>query len=149
MSSAVPLKDHWKEQQLFLSRLVAAFVLVLALTGVLIYRLVQLQVVDYQVFAELSQGNRLRIEPLAPTRGLVFDRNGRILAENLPAWELVLIPEQVGDLDATLTALIDLGLIEAEDQTALVQLVRSHRRFEHVMLSNLSEEQASRFAVRR
>jgi penicillin-binding protein 2 len=61
----------------------------------------------------------------------------------------VLIPEQVNDLDATLMSLIDLGLVEAEDEAALSQLVRSHRRFERVMLSNLSEEQASRFAVRR
>lgn len=149
MVNAVPLKDHWKEQRLFASRLIAAGVLLLLLTGVLIYRLVQLQVVDYQLFAELSQGNRLRIEPLAPTRGLVFDRNGKVLAENLPAWELVLIPEQVSDLDATFQSLIGLGLVDAEDQTALSELVRSHRRFEHVMLTNLTDEEAARFAVRR
>jgi len=149
MSVAVPLKDHWKEQRLFISRLVAAAVILLLLTGVLVYRLVQLQIVNHQVFAELSQGNRLRIEPLAPTRGLVFDRNGKVLVENLPAWELVLIPEQITDLDATLDSLVTLGLVAEENRAALVQLVRSHRRFEGVMLSNLTEEQAARFAVRR
>ena len=56
MNSTVPLKDHWKEQKLFLSRLVAAGVVILVLTGVLIWRLVQLQVVEHEVFAELSQG---------------------------------------------------------------------------------------------
>jgi penicillin-binding protein 2 len=149
MNAAVPLKDHWKEQRLFLSRLIAAAVIMFLLTGVLVYRLVQLQIVDYQQFAEMSQGNRLRIEPLAPTRGLVYDRNGNILAENLPAWELVLTPEQVPDLDTTLAELVRTGLVDAEAQDALTALVRSHRRFENVMLSNLSDEQAARFAVRR
>jgi penicillin-binding protein 2 len=149
MSAAVPLKDHWKEQRLFISRLVAAAVIVLLLTSALVYRLVELQIVDHQLFAEMSQGNRLRIEPLAPTRGLVYDRNGKVLAENLPAWELVLIPEQVTDLDLTLRSLVSLGLVADEDRPALTQLIRSHRRFEHVMLSNLTEQQAARFAVRR
>jgi len=149
MSVAVPLKDHWKEHRLFMSRLIVAGVVVVLLTGVLAYRLVQLQIFEHQQFAEMSQGNRLRIEPLAPTRGLVFDRNGKLLAENLPAWELVLIPEQVTDLEATLQALVSLGLVGVEDQSSLMQLVRSHRRFERVMLSNLTEEQAARFAVRR
>jgi len=149
MSVAVPLKDHWKEQRLFISRLIAAAVIVFLLTGVLVYRLVQLQVIDYQTFADLSQGNRLRIEPLPPTRGLVYDRSGKILAENLPAWELVLVPEQVSDLDATLESLVMLGLVEADDQSALTDLVRSHRRFEHVVVSTLSEQDAARFAVRR
>jgi penicillin-binding protein 2 len=149
MNTAVPLKDHWKEQRLFLSRLVAAAVIMFLLTGVLVYRLVQLQIVDYQLFSELSQGNRLRIEPLAPTRGLVYDRNGNVLAENLPAWELVLTPEQVPDLETTLAELVRIGLVDVEQQNALATLVRSHRRFENVMLSNLSDEQAARFAVRR
>ena len=78
MNSTVKLKDHWKEQKLFLSRLVTAGVIILVLVGVLIWRLFQLQVVDHELFAELSQGNRLRIQPLAPTRGLIYDRNGFI-----------------------------------------------------------------------
>jgi penicillin-binding protein 2 len=149
MSATVPLKDHWKEQRLFVTRIVAAVFLVIALTTVLIYRLVQLQIVDYQTFAELSQGNRLRIEPLPPTRGLIYDRNGKILAENLPAWELVLIPEEISDLDTSLDSLVELGLVDIEDRPALLDLVRSHRRFERVVLGTLSEEAAARFAVRR
>ena len=149
MNSTVPLKDHWKEQKLFLSRLVAAGVVILVLTGVLIWRLVQLQVVEHEVFAELSQGNRLRIQPLAPTRGLIYDRNGTILAENLPAWELTATPEQVLDLDSRLQSLGELGLINPAASESLIELVRSHRGFERVKLANLSETQAARFAVRR
>ncbi len=149
MSAAVPLKDHWKEQQLFLSRLVAAGLVVLVLSGVLIWRLFQLQVVDYQVFAELSQGNRLRIQPLPPTRGLIYDRNGVVLAENLPAWELVVIPEEISDLETSLQTLEELELIDPAERGNFVELVRSHRGFERVKLVNLTEAQAARFAVRR
>ncbi len=149
MNSTVKLKDHWKEQKLFLSRLVAAGVVILVLAGVLIWRLFQLQVVDHELFAELSQGNRLRIQPLAPTRGLIYDRNGIILAENLPTWELTATPEQVLDLDSRLQSLGDLGLINPAASESLIELVRSHRGFEQVKLANLSETQAARFAVRR
>jgi penicillin-binding protein 2 len=143
------LKDHWREQRLFLSRIIAAAVIVLLLTSVLIGRLVQLQVVDYQRFSELSQDNRLRIEPLAPTRGLIFDRNGLIVAENLPTWQLVAIPEQIADLDALLSELEALGLLDPAERGPLVDLIRSHRGFERVKLRNLSETEAARFAVRR
>src|SRR6185295_5802567 len=78
----VALKDHWQEQRLFLSRIVAAAIIIVALSGLLVVRLFQLQIVDYQRFTELSQGNRYRIEPLPPNRGLIYDRNGIVIAEN-------------------------------------------------------------------
>jgi penicillin-binding protein 2 len=149
MSRTQPLKDHWQEQRLFLSRVVAAAFVVLVLSGVLVGRLIQLQVIDYKRFSELSQGNRLRIEPLAPTRGLIFDRNGILVAENVPTWQLVAVPEEIEDLDATLGALEQLGLLEPSEHDVLAELIRSHRGFERVKLRNLSEREAARFAVRR
>jgi penicillin-binding protein 2 len=143
------IKDHWQEQRLFLSRLLASAVVVLLLVAGLVARLVQLQVIDHQRFAELSQGNRLHIEPLAPTRGLIVDRNGLVIAENLPTWQLVAVPEQIVDLEATLVELEQLGLLDPQQRTALITLVRSHRGFERVTLTNLDDEQAARFAVRR
>jgi penicillin-binding protein 2 len=149
VNQTVPIKDHWKEQRLFLSRLIAAAIVILVLTGVLVARLYQLQIVEHEQFADLSQGNRLRIEPLAPTRGLIFDRNGEVLAENLPTWELIVVPEELEDLDESLTALEELGLVDPAERATLVDLVRSHRGFERVRLGNLSDEEAARFAVRR
>jgi len=148
-SASLQLKDHWQEQRLFLSRVIVSAVVVVALTGLLVGRLIQLQIVDYERFIELSQGNTFRIEPLAPTRGLIFDRNGLIVAENLPTWQLVAIPEQMADLDAVLTRLEELELLERANRGELIELVRSHRGFERVTLSNLNESQAARFAVRR
>jgi penicillin-binding protein 2 len=146
---ASPFKDHGKEQRLFLSRVIAAAVVVLALTGLLIGRLIELQIVDHQRFSDLSQGNRLRIEPLPPTRGMIFDRNGIVVAENVPTWQLMVIPEQVSDLQQTLQALEELELLDPSERDVLTRLVRSHRGFERVKLRNLSESQAATFAVRR
>ena len=144
-----PFKDHWKEQRLFRSRVIASAVVVGLLSALLIGRLAQLQIVDYQRFSELSQGNQLKIEPLAPTRGLIFDRNGLTLAENVPTWQLVAVAEQIDDLDALLIELEALGLIDPGNHPVLTNLVRSHRRFERVTLTHLTEAQAARFAVRR
>jgi penicillin-binding protein 2 len=147
--SSLQLKDHWQEQRLFLSRIIAAAIVVLLLAGVLVWRLVHLQVLDYQRFAELSQGNRFRIEPMSPTRGIIYDRNGVVIAENRPSWELVATAEQIDNLDRTLRALEELGLVDPTEHATLRNLIRSHRGFERVKLSNLTEEQAATFAVRR
>ena len=149
MVTTVLFRDQRKEDRLFVSRLVIAALLVLLFTGVLVWRLFHLQIAHHQVFAELSHGNRLRIEPVAPTRGLIFDRNGQLLAENLPAWELVAVPEEVADLEASLEALEALEFLDPAERENLMELVRSHRGFEQVVLANLTESQAARFSVRR
>ena len=110
----------------------------------------QLQVFDYETFAEQSQGNRFRIEAVPPTRGLIFDRRGRVLAENLPAYQLELIPEQVDDLDDTLQRLAEMELIAAEDIDRFKDLSRSGPGFKPVALNlRLSDEEIANFALQR
>jgi penicillin-binding protein 2 len=146
---SLAFKDHWQEQRLLISRLIVAGVTILLLSGLLVARLIQLQVIDYQRFSDLSQDNRLRIEPLAPTRGLIFDRNHFVVAENLPTWQLVVVPEELPDLTGTLNALEAIGLSDPSEHDLLVDLVKSHRGFERVKLRNLTENEAARFSVRR
>ena len=149
MRRQIQMRDRWKEQRLVTARLAFTAFLVLAMSSVLVWRLFQIQISHHEVFAELAQGNRVRIEPLAPTRGLIFDRNGQILAENLPAWELVAIPEQISDFEESLQALASLQLLDPEEHDNLIDAVSSHRRFETVVLANLTESQAARFSARR
>jgi penicillin-binding protein 2 len=113
-------------------------------------RLVQLQIRDYEFFAAKSRGNRVRIEAVPPTRGLIFDRRGRILAENLPAFQLELIPEQVPDLQDTLARLAELGLIKNEDIPRFNELSQAGPRFKPVTLRfRLNDNEIARFAVQR
>ena len=145
-----PIKDHHSERRLFIARVVLASVVAVVLLGIVIARLVQLQVFEYEAFAAQSQGNRIRIEAVSPIRGLVFDRRGTVLAENLPAYQLELIPEQVSDIDDTLQRLAGLGLIEAEDIPAIKELSESGPRFKPVTLNfRLSDEQIANFAIQR
>src|SRR5210317_1121594 len=129
-----PIKDIHSERRLFLARVILAAVISIVLLGIVVARLVQLQVFDHELFAEKSQGNRVRIEPVPPIRGLVFDRKGRVIAENLPAYQLELIPEQVDDLDDTLKRLASINLIESEDIQRFKDLSRSGPRFKPVTL---------------
>jgi penicillin-binding protein 2 len=145
-----PIKDVHSERRLFLGRVILTSVISILLLGVVVARLVQLQVVEYEIFAEKSQGNRVRIEPVPPIRGLIFDRNGSVIAENLPAYQLELVPEQVDDIDDTLNRLAALGLIEAEDITKFKELSRSGPRFKPVTLKfRMTEEEIANFAIQR
>jgi penicillin-binding protein 2 len=146
----VRIKDHWAEQRLFERRAMAAAILVVTLTLVLIGRLVMLQVVRYEYYAELSQGNRVRVEPLPAQRGLILDRHGAVLAENRPAFQLELVRERVPDVDATLRGLAKIGVLEADDIADTRRLIRSRRSFESVPIRlRLTDEEIARFAVHR
>ena len=145
-----PIKDHHSERRLFIARVILTSVFAIVMLGLVVVRLVQLQVVEYEHFAEQSQGNRIRIEAVPPIRGLVFDRQGRVLAQNLPAYQLELIPEQVEDLDDTLSRLARLGLINSDDIPRLKELSQSGPRFKPVALNlRLDDEQIATFAIRR
>jgi len=98
MAPGVRIKDHWKEQRLFDQRAVVAGVLILLLTLTLIVRLYVLQVARHDYYADLSQGNRVRTEPVPAARGLILDRNGELVAGNQPAYQLELVPEEVPDM---------------------------------------------------
>jgi penicillin-binding protein 2 len=146
----VRIKDHWGEQRIFERRALAAAFIIAALTLVLIGRLVVLQIVRYDYYAELSQGNRVRIEPLPAQRGLILDRNLKVLAENRPAFQLELVRERVPDVDATLKRLVEIGVLPADDLDDTTKLVRSRRSFESVPIRlRLTEEEIARFAVHR
>jgi penicillin-binding protein 2 len=146
----VRIKDDALEQRIFLQRTMFAAGIVIVLMLLLAGRAFWLQVLQHQHYFELSQGNRARIEPLPPNRGLILDRAGRVIAENTPAFQLELVREQAGDLDLTLARLERFGLLEADDAGRVRQLVLSRRSFEAVpILLQLDDEEIARYAVHR
>jgi penicillin-binding protein 2 len=147
--TSVRIKDHQAEHQLFEQRAIVAGALMLLAVGAVIVRLVWLQVVKYDYFADLSQGNRIRIEPLPPNRGLILDRNGVPLATNAPSYQLELTREQVVDLDGTLAGLAALGLVPNDNLPTLKKDIRSRRSFEAVPVKlQMTDEELARFAAR-
>ncbi len=147
---AVRIKDHWREQRLFDQRsIICAVIMGLATLG-LVARLYVLQVSRHAYYSELSQGNRVRTEPIPAARGLILDRAGEVIAGNQPAYQLELVPEEVSDVDGTLASLVQLGLIRAEDVAELERTIDSSRSFDSVPIRlRMSDEDVARFAVRR
>src|SRR5262245_36675636 len=125
----VRIKDDALEQRMFFQRVLLASLVVALIAIALVSRAFWLQVVQHAHYVELSQGNRARIEPLPPNRGIIYDRAGRVVAENTPAYQLELIREQAGDLDDTLSRLVRFGLLEGGDVARVRQLVLSRRSF--------------------
>ncbi len=144
------IKDHALEALLFKRRaLVAALISVLLLL-VLLSRLVYLQFFEFSHFSSLSENNRVRLVPIVPNRGLIYDRNGVVLAENRPSYQLELIPEQIKDIDQTLHELGELVRLDEDVLKRFKKLLKRSRKFEAVPLrTKLSDEEVAKLAVNR
>ncbi|MEJ2552568.1 MAG: penicillin-binding protein 2 [Gammaproteobacteria bacterium] len=150
MQQRTHLKDHLRETHSFTNRVVIALVCVGLLLGVVIVRLVYLQIVNHEHFATLSENNRVNIVPVPPTRGLIFDRNGVLLAQNLPSFSLEIIPEQTDNLESTLKGLRKLIAISDDDLDSFRKRLQQKRPFESIPLRfRLGEDEVARFAVNR
>lgn len=150
MARTLRIKDHWREQHLFTSRLVVSVVIVLGLTGLVVGRLVQLQVGQYEYYSAQSSGNRIRVQPIPPIRGIILDRNGKVLAENTPSYQLEMTPEEVPDMADTLRRLVASGILQEGDLPELKEQIQSRRGFDTVVVAErLSDEELAAFAVQR
>ncbi|MCG5499934.1 penicillin-binding protein 2 [Ectothiorhodospira lacustris] len=150
MSSRQPIKNHHLEQRLFLARVITLGVIIVLLFGLVGGRLTQLQVLNHSHFSTLSQSNRVRLEALPPPRGLIYDRNGVVLAENRPAYQLEVTLEQVENLQDTLDRLSALLDLEPAEIERFRRSLRGKRPFQAVLLKlNLTDEEVANFAVNR
>lgn len=143
------LKDHEVEQRLFNRRLATAAVLIILLFFALILKLVNLQISQFEYFSSRSDGNRLHSQYVPPARGLIFDRQGKLLADNQPIFNLTVIREQVVDLDKTLNLLSTLIPLSADDiEQFNTRLQRNRVPFSSVPLKYvLTDEEKSRISV--
>ena len=142
--------DHSYAVSVFKFRAIVAAIICLLMLAGLLFRLAWLQIVDYAHFSDLSEHNRVRLMALPPTRGLIYDRNGVILAENKPTFHLEIIPEQVDDMDATLKGLAEIVTISESEIERFKDQLLAHRSFQRISLrSRLNEDEVARLAVNR
>lgn len=110
----------------------------------------RLQVLQHEEYRTRSEANRIKPRPVVPARGLIYDRNGKLLADNVPAYRLEVVPEQTGDLQSTLYALNALIGLTPEELQQFNANRKATRTFRPVILKlRLSEEQRARLAVNR
>ena len=143
------IRDHDAERNLFKRRLRVAGALVLALFALLVFKLVDLQVYQYEHFSARADGNRLHSQRIPPLRGQIFDRAGRLIADSQPIHNLTVVRERVPDMDASLDLLSRLiGLTDGE-----IAQFRNRSRRDRVPFSSipvkfvLSERESARVAV--
>lgn len=142
------MHDHAAEASLFKRRALFTFFCVFALLSVLVTNLYHLQVESYKDYETRSNDNRIRVVPIAPSRGLIYDRNGVLLAENLPFYSLDLVPEKISNMSETLDELGKLIEISEDERETFTEALKFHRRFKPLTLKNqLTEEQVAIFSV--
>ncbi|MFK7607421.1 MULTISPECIES: penicillin-binding protein 2 [unclassified Pseudomonas] len=149
MSQPIRLKDHEKDARLVRRRVVVGACVVVGLICVLIARLYFLQVVQYEYHSTLSENNRVHVQPIPPTRGLIFDRNGVVIADNRPSFSLSMTRERSGDWSQVLDTIVQVLELTPDDRALFEKRMKQGRRpFEPVpILFELNEEQIARIAV--
>ncbi|WP_020648977.1 penicillin-binding protein 2 [Solimonas variicoloris] len=147
------LKNVHAERDAFLRRAGVAVLFCLVGVVVLVVRLVDLQIVEHEHYQTRADENRMRVTPVAPVRGLIYDRNGSLLAQNQPAFVLEVTPEQVGNreaMDALLARLQRVVALTDADITRFKDRVRKSPRYRGVPLrSNLTMEEVARYEIDR
>lgn len=144
----VIIRNHSAEANLFARRTFIALVGVLILLLVLFSNIYTLQVNSFEKYQTRSNSNRIKLLPVAPNRGLIYDRNGVILADNKPIYSLAVIPEDTNDIKNSISQVSKLLGISLDRQNKFFKSVKRKRRFKQVELHpRLSEQQVAMFSV--
>jgi penicillin-binding protein 2 len=144
------LKDPQLEARIYAVRTVVAILLVLSCLAVVLGRYYSLQVTEYEIYQTQSEENRVQLQALPPRRGLIYDRNGVLLADNQPSYTLSVVRESVADLEATLSGLQALVPVSESDLENFHKKLGRSRASEPVPLRfRLTEDERARLAVNR
>jgi len=144
----IRIKDYVRETNLIQSRLVISSIIVALLCLVLLGRLYYLQIQQHSHYSTLSRENRISFVPIPPARGQIYDRKGRVIAENLPTYTLEVVPDNVPDMDAALDQIAQLIELSDTDIKRFNAALRARPGFEiRTLKSGLTEEEVARFAV--
>ncbi|QLB12463.1 peptidoglycan glycosyltransferase /cell elongation-specific peptidoglycan D,D-transpeptidase [Bisgaardia hudsonensis] len=142
------IRDKKAERNLFARRALIAFLGVIILSSILFTNIYHLQVVNYEIYKTRSNGNRIKLLPIPPTRGLIYDRNGILLAENITFFGLYIVPEKVENLEETFAALrFMIGLTDEDIDNFKKERRRASRYTPILLKPDLTDEQIARFSV--
>ena len=149
MPAPIWLKDHEVDTRLIRGRLIVGAVVVIILTMLLVSRMYYLQVVQFEHHSTLAENNRIHVQSLPPTRGIIYDRNGVVVADNRASFSLTLTRERAGDWESVLDSIIEILELDSDSRALFEKRIRQGRRpFEPVpVMFELTEEQIARIAV--
>ncbi|MGX4677288.1 penicillin-binding protein 2 [SAR92 clade bacterium H246] len=148
MINDAAFSDPARDRRIFTGRLLIAGLAAIVLTSIVLYRYFDLQVTRHQDFATHSDNNRVHVRPAAPSRGLIYDRNGELLADNRPSYSLSIIRERSEDLEQLLLQISSLIDISSDDIERFEKRLKRRKPYEHTPLRfNLSEQERGILAV--
>ena len=149
MPEPIPLKDHESEKRLVNKRLIACAALVLAISCALIGRMYFLQVSEFDYNSTVSENNRVHVLPIPPERGFIYDRNGVLLADNQPSFNMTITRERAGDTAKVLDRVMGILHLPEEDRAVFAKAMKQARHpFDpSTLLYELTEDQIALLAV--
>ena len=138
------------ERSVFLNRIVFSSLAILFLGGLIISRLIYLMVIESDALSLRSVNNTLRTQSIPAPRGLIYDRNYEVIAENKPKFQLEMVPEQVNQLENSLLYLADLGILNRDEITIIEERVRRNFQFKSIVIKrNLDDREIAILANNR
>lgn len=144
------LRNVEAEARRFRLRVVVLGLVVLLAFGLLVARLVYLQVHRHEDLADQAESNRTAVVPIVPNRGLILDRNGVVLATNYSAYTLEITPSKVAHLEQTIDGLAEIIEIQQRDRRRFKRLMEETKGFESLPIrTRLSDEEVARFTAQR
>lgn len=151
MSVELSIKDPGREQELFVGRAIMLFALVVILFAILVARMLTLQIVEHETYQLRADNNRTQIQTLAPSRGMIYDRNGRLLADNQTSFSLAIVAERVEDIESLLSAIVEILSLNTQQLERIREELAKRSRPDAavVILEALSEKQVALLAVNR
>lgn len=134
----------------FRLRAIVVGIVVFLAFGLVVARLVLLQVVRYDELSERAESNRTAVIPVVPNRGLILDRNGVVLATNYAAYTLEITPSKVGNVAETIDDLAEVVDIHLRDRRRFKRLQDESRNFDSLPIrTRLTDEEVARFSAQR
>jgi|TARA_B110000971_G_scaffold205031_2_gene227089 penicillin-binding protein 2 len=151
LSLELSIKDPGREQEMFVGRAITLFVFVVILFAVLVARMLTLQISEHETYQLRADNNRTQIQTLVPPRGMIYDRNGRLLADNQTSFSLAVVAERAEDVEGLLTSIIEILSLTPEQVERIRTVLNKPRRADSaaVILESLSEKQVALLAVNR
>lgn len=147
MKQHFPLKNVQQEKRIFRNRTFISMGIVVFFLLILVTRYAYLQLVQFDEFSTASDQNRIRLQPLAPARGYIYDRNGVLLADNYPVFTATMSRADVTDIDATIERLTPILELTPDDIERFNSRIKASRKTERVSIKlNLNENDIARFS---
>ena len=139
-----------EERSVFLNRVLFSSLAILLLGGLIISRLIYLMVIESDELSLRSVNNTLRTQSIPAPRGLIYDRNIEVIAENKPKFQLEMVPEQVNKLESSLLYLTELGILDENEISTIEQRVKRNYQFKSIVIKrDLDEREMAIFANNR